>query len=86
VQLSAGGLAGFERGVRGTRAGTVCPLIQCLQERGSAGERSFATLGHPATSWQDKRPRENQTRQDPQNLSFRFFLKLLTGYVIVNIC
>ena len=49
----------FEQGVRGTRAGTVRPLIDTQRERGSAGERSFATLG------QNKRPCEKQTKAGP---------------------
>jgi len=49
----------FERGVRGIRAGTVAPLKIYLAERGSAGERNFATLG------QNERPREKQAKTGP---------------------
>jgi hypothetical protein len=46
----------FERGLRGCRAGKARPLIRSLRERGTAGERNFATLG------QNERPCEKQTK------------------------
>jgi len=68
----------FERETsRGTRAGTVAPLKFCRAERGSAGERSFATLG------QNKRPREKQSKTGPAKIVnifiFLFLLFLLFG-------
>ena len=61
VFLAGRAWADFEWGVRGTRAGMVAPLLRSQAERGSAGERNFASLG------QNERPREKQVKTGPAN-------------------